>query len=140
VIFDQPGVVAGAQPRLEAAGVADRCRLVGGDFLESVPTGGDAYTLISVLHNWDDERAVAILSSCRQAVRDDARLLVCEWVIPPGNGPSLGKLLDLQMLVLFGGRTRTLPEFTSMFAEAGFAVTRLVGTRAGISIVEGTPR
>jgi hypothetical protein len=140
VIFDQPGVVAGAQARLEAAGVADRCRLVAGDFFESVPTGGDVYTLISILHNWDDERAVAILRSCRQAVADGARLLVCEWVILPGNEPSLGKLLDLQMLVLFGGRTRTLPEFTSLFADAGFEVTGLIRTRAGISIVEGSPR
>jgi hypothetical protein len=140
VIFDQPAVVDGARPRLESAGVADRCELIGGDFFESVPVGGDAYTLVSVLHNWDDERAVAILRSCRDAIGDDGRVLVCEWVIPPGNGPSFGKLLDLQMLVLFGGRSRTEPELTLLLAQAGFGVSRVVGTRAGISVIEASPR
>jgi hypothetical protein len=139
VIFDQPTVVEGALGELEAAAVADRCRLVGGDFFASVPAGGDVYLLVAVLHNWDDDQAVAILRTCRAAMSSDSRLIVVEWMIPPGNGPDLGKLVDLQMLVLFGGRERTEREFRELFAEAGF---ELAGSRAmpfAGTIIEGTP-
>ncbi len=138
VLFDLPQVVEGARGRLGAAGLLDRCELVGGDFFESAPRGGDAYLLKHVLHDWDDERAVAILRSCYRAMARGARLLVVEIVIPPGNGPSFGKMLDLQMLVMYhGGRERTQAEYAALFAAAGFELARVVPTASLANVLEG---
>jgi hypothetical protein len=139
VLFDAPRVVEGAGPNLEAAGVADRVERVGGDFFESVPTGGDLYTLKWIIHDWDDERSVAILKSCRRAMGPAAKLLLLEAVIPPGNAPMLGKFLDLNMMVITGGKERTEREFAALLAEAGFRLTRVIPTKSPVSIVEATP-
>jgi O-methyltransferase domain/Dimerisation domain len=88
VLYDQPHVVAGARPKLEAAGVIDRCDIVGGDFFEGVPAGGDAYLLKHILHDWDEPRCEAILANCLHVMPDGGRLLVMETLIPPGNEPS----------------------------------------------------
>ena len=105
ILFDLPAVVE----RADVAGsdVASRCQVVGGDFLGSVPEGADAYLLRHILHNWDDEEALTILGNVRAVMGEGARLLVVERVIPPGNGPMFGKLMDLTMLVVHGGRERT---------------------------------
>jgi hypothetical protein len=84
--------------------VSDRCRIVGGDFFESVPASGDAYLLRHVLHDWDDREAISILENCRNAMRPGGRVLVVETVIPGGNDPCFGKWLDLMMLVVGGPR------------------------------------
>jgi hypothetical protein len=138
VLFDQPHVVAGAGAVLAALGVADRCEVVGGSFLDDVPGGGDAYTMRAVLHDWTDEDAARILTVVRRAMRHDARLLVIERVIAPPNVGSAGKFSDLNMLVAPGGRERTVDEFTTLLTCGGF---ELVGvTPAGdFSIVEGRP-
>lgn len=135
VLFDQPHVVAGARPVLEAAGVADRCELASGDFFASVPTG-DTYTLRHILHDWDDEHSVAILRSCSGAMAPGGRVLVIESVIEPGNNPSPAKLLDLMMFVMNGGRERTAEEYRRLFAPAGLRLTRIIpaGTE---SLIEG---
>src|SRR2546430_1581186 len=88
VLFDLPQVVEQAKEVLQGAGVADRCELVGGDFFQEVPSGGDAYVLKVVLHDWDDERARRILSNCRKAMGEDGRLLVVERVIPERLEPT----------------------------------------------------
>ena len=141
VLFDLPQVVEGAKGRLGADGLLDRCEIVGGDFLLAVPAGGDAYLLKHVLHDWDDERAAAILKSCHRAMAPGARLLVVEIVITPGNVPSFGKLLDLNMLVMFrGGRERTRAEYEALFAAAGFDLTRVVPTASLANVLEGARR
>jgi hypothetical protein len=137
VLFDLPGVAARAAEEVRRAGLADRCRAVGGSFLDAVPEGADAYLLRHVLHDWDDGRAAAVLRNVRAALPPGGRVLVVETVIPPGNGPSFGKLLDLNMLVLFGGRERTEAEFRRLFAAAGLEVTGVVPTAAGVDVVEG---
>ena len=139
VLFDAPRVVEGAGPNLEAAGVADRVERVGGDFFESVPAGGDLYTLKWIIHDWDDARSVAILKSCRRAMSPAAKLLLLEAVIPPGNAPMLGKFLDLNMMVITGGKERTEREFAALLAEAGFRLTRVIPTKSPVSIVEAAP-
>ena len=106
---------------------------------EQVPAGGDAYLLSYIIHDWDDERAVAILKQCRQAMRPGGKLLVLENVIPPGNTPSFGKLADLAMLVGPGGQERTEAEHRALFAAAGFTLTRVIPTRAPRSIIESEP-
>jgi len=100
---------------------------------------GDAYLLSHIIHDWDDERSVAILRTIRRAAEPGARLLVVEAVIPPLNAPSFGKLLDLEMLVLPGGVERTETEYRGLFAAGGFRLTRVVPTAvAAANVIEGT--
>ena len=100
---DQPHVVMGAQPVLDAAGIADRCDVISGDFLAAVPTGGDAYVLKMILHDWDDAECVRILRVCRQAMVVGVALLVVEQDLSPPNASPAPKFLDLNMLVMTGG-------------------------------------
>lgn len=136
VLFDQPQVIAGATERLAAEGVAGRVELATGDFFAEVPAGADAYLMKYIIHDWDDERALAILANCRRAMPDGARLLLVETVIAEGNAPHFGKLLDLEMLLFTGGRERTEAEYRALLARAGFRLTRVVPTRSPLSIVE----
>jgi hypothetical protein len=104
ILLDRPAVVAGARDVLRAAGVADRCEIVGGDFFKGVPEGADRYILPNVLHDWDDARAVQILGSCRQAMAEHGRVLIVERLIPDDPADALPVLLsDLNMLVFTGG-------------------------------------
>ena len=139
IVFDQPAVVAEARPAIEAAGVTERCETVGGDFFAAVPEGGDAYLLKYILHDWDDERALAILRACRRAMPDDGRLLVVEVLVPRGNGPSYAKSLDVNMLVNLGGRERTEAEYRALYAAAGFDLTRTIPAQGELHILEGIP-
>ena len=141
VLFDLEHVIAGAQPKLEQQRVADRCRTVSGDFFAEIPAGGDAYLLQHIIHDWDDERAVKILRNVRRAIdaRPQGRLLVFEDVVLPGNEPGLVKFLDIEMLLMPGGRERTEQEFRALFAAARFKLNRIVPTRAAIKIIEGLP-
>lgn len=139
ILFDQPHVVAAAKEPLEKAGVVERCTIVGGDFFVEVPSGGDAYLLAQILHDWDDERSVAILQQCRRGIPAHGKLLVIELVLPTGEEPFLGKWLDLHMLVLFAARERTAAEYEALFQAAGFKLARVIPTAAGASIVEGVP-
>lgn len=139
VLFDQPDVVAAAGGPLTSAGVADRCDVVGGDFFEAVPGGGDVYMLSWIIHDWDDERSTAILKKCREAMAPDARLLVIEQVIPPGNEPSLSKLYDLHMLVLSGGRERREDEYRDVLTASNLQLARIIPTGVPRSVIEALP-
>jgi hypothetical protein len=139
ILFDQPHVVASAAPLLDRAGVAERCQIAAGSFFESVPAGADAYLLKNIVHDWDDETAIAILRRCREAIVDTGKLLVIERVIRPANEPDPAKFLDLTMLVMLGGRERTAEDFERIYAEAGFRLTRVISTGSGLSIIEGAP-
>jgi hypothetical protein len=137
VLFDLEHVVAGASPRIEAMGLPDRCRLESGDFFEAVPEGGDAYILKHIIHDWDDARATAILRNIRTAMGGKrGRVILLESVLQPANAPDFGKIIDLEMLVMPGGRERTADEFRSLLAGAGFSMTRIIPTGAPLSIVE----
>jgi hypothetical protein len=139
VLFDQPQVVAGAGPVLEAAGVADRCRVTGGSFFDSVPGGGDAYVLKSILHDWDDAAATTVLRQCRRAVPEGGSLVVIERDLGRANEAPEAKLSDLNMLVVLGGRERTIEEYGALFDAAGFRLVDAVPTAAGLSVIEGAP-
>lgn len=139
ILCDAPQVVSGAHSLLEAGGVIDRCKIVPCDFFSSVPGGGDAYVFKLIIHDWDDERAVAILKNCRRAMPDHGRLLLIENVIPPGNDPHRGKMTDIEMMVTLGGRERSEPEYRALFTEAGFTLTKIVPTQSALSIIEATP-
>ena len=137
VLFDQPHVVEGAAPTLEAAGVAERCVRVGGDFFTPPLPTGDIYLLRQVIHDWDDAQGSAILRHCAQAMAQDGKVLVIEALIPPGNDPSPVKLLDLHMLVMTGGRQRTEEEYRQLYAAAGLRLLRIIPTNTQFTIVEG---
>jgi hypothetical protein len=129
VLFDLPEVAA----RVAGNGRLD---VVGGDFFSGVPAGGDAYVLSWILHDWDDERALAILRNCRAAIAENGRLLIVETILPPGDEPHFGKVLDVAMLVITGGRERTESEYAGLLERAGFRLTRVLPTPTPMSVVE----
>jgi hypothetical protein len=139
ILFDQPHVIPGAQPVLEVAGVIDRCQQVSGDFFVELPANGDAYLLKSIIHDWNDVDSIRILKNVRRAIQPDGKLLIVDFVIPPGNDPHPGKLPDMNMLVTLGGRERTEAEFRDMLAQAGFRLTQVIPTSAGKSVIEAVP-
>ena len=139
VVFDLPAVVDGARERLAAEGLAERCEVAGGDFFQSVPAGGDAYVMKSIIHDWDDERSITILKNIRRAMKEGGRLLLVETVIEDGAAASFSKLSDLHMMVMTGGRERTREEFAELFRRSGFRLTRVVPTESLVQIVEAMP-
>ncbi|HLJ60833.1 MAG TPA: methyltransferase [bacterium] len=139
VLFDQPHVVARAEQTLRAAGVAGRCQVVGGNFFEAIPAGGDAYVLQYVLHDREDEQARAILQVCRHATGQDGKLLVIEREIGPPNEGAGTKFMDLNMMVSPAGCERTRQEWTTLFAEAGFQLVGACPVDDGFRIIEGVP-
>jgi ubiquinone/menaquinone biosynthesis C-methylase UbiE len=136
VLADAPSVIDSARREIDKYGLGDRCELVGIDFFESVPAGGDAYMMKHIIHDWDDEHSLRILKNCHAVMQRGARLLVVDSIIAPGNEPSVGKTLDLFML-LIGGRERTEAEFRTLFERAGFELTRIVPTSSPVAVVEG---
>jgi SAM-dependent methyltransferase len=139
VLFDQPHVIEKAKARLAADGLLDRCEPLAGNFFESAPAGGDVYVLKHVIHNWDDDRAIAILKNCRATVAKSGKILIVDCVIRPGNEPDLGKFIDVHMMVRQFGRERTESEYRALLAAAAFDLTRIVPTRSQVSVIEGVP-
>jgi hypothetical protein len=135
-VFDLPHVVSRAAGVLRAAGVAHRCETAGGSFFDRVPSGGDAYLLKFIIHDWDDAQAASILRCCRNAMGSQARLLVIERIIAPPNEGADGKFSDLNMLVNAGGRERTLREFETLFAVAGFGIDQVMKVADELSMFE----
>jgi hypothetical protein len=137
VLFDQAHVVAGADQVLEAAGVADRCRIESGDFFAAVPEGGDAYLLKSIIHDWEDEESSAILRVVRAAMPVGAALLVVERDLGAPNEDAPTKFSDLNMLVGPGGRERTQDEYASLFESTGFRLVGVTPTARTHAVFEG---
>ena len=139
VLFDRPDALTVVHEQLAQEGLAERCEVVPGDFFQSVPEGGDAYLLKYVIHDWDDERSLAILENCRLAMTNDSKLLLVETVIPAPGEPHFAKLQDLEMLVVAGAQERTLEEYSLLLERAGFELARVVPTTEPASILEATP-
>ena len=137
ILFDLPHVTAAAAGTFARAGVADRARVESGDFFKALPAGADAIVMKHIVHDWDDESATKILKACNGALGARGKVLIAETVVPTGNAPHFGKLLDLEMLVLTPrGRERTKPEFAALLKRAGFRIARVVATATPMSIVE----
>jgi hypothetical protein len=139
VLFDQPHVVTAASAVLREAGVATRCEIVGGSFFEDIPPACDAYLLKFILHDWQDEQAVALLRTCRRACRTSGKLIVIERVLASANEGLEGKFSDLNMLVSAGGRERTLGEFEALFEAARFASVSVAHAMDSLAVIEATP-
>jgi hypothetical protein len=137
-LFDLPRVVAGAKTVLSDQGVIDRCDVVGGSFFEAVPGGGDAYVMRVVIHDWEDEEAIAILKSCRRAMAETAKLILIERIVAPPNEMPATKFSDLNMLVLPGGRERSREEFGTLLSKSGFELTQ-IAPAGNINVIEARP-
>ncbi|MGD1002223.1 MAG: methyltransferase [Candidatus Brocadiia bacterium] len=136
-LFERPPVAAAARAQFQAAGVSERCRVVEGDFFDHLPGGADALILKSVLHDWDDERAAALLRNCRQALSAQGRLLIIERLLPERAADDPAAIVvDLQMLALTGGRERSEADHRALLNASGFALARVLRTAAGFSILE----
>jgi hypothetical protein len=138
VLYDVPEVITGVT-ELRTSEVVTRCEVVAGNFFEAIPPGADLNILKRIVHDWNDEMALNILSNCRRAIPSDGTLLLIEWVLQPPNEPDLGKFTDLNMLVMLGGRERTESEFRTLLQRAGFTLTRVIPTSGPHSIVESKP-
>jgi hypothetical protein len=147
-LFDRPDVAADARARLAAAsasasvGVKERVTVVGGDFFEGVPAGGDVYVLSRVIHDWDDEKAVRILTSCRAAMPAHGRLVIVDALLGDRvHDQPAAVRMDLHMLTLASGRERTAAEVASLLHAANLRITRILTPpgASGIQIVEATP-
>ena len=138
VLFDRPEIIEGAKGAVGASGLADRVELVSGDFLTEAPAGGDLYLLKSILHDWPDEQCETIVRNIHRAAAPDSRLLVVEMTLPdgPAGTPSPVPLMDMNMLVMLGGRERTASEFGALLARCGYMVERVVPTPGPFSVIE----
>lgn len=134
VLFDLPHVIR----EVEGLG-SERLALAPGDFFQDPLPTCDAYLLMEVIHDWDDERSVAILRAIRSAAPAHAKLLLIEQLIPPDQGPNWAKTLDIHMLFLLGGRQRTREEYEVLLRDAGFALENEIDAPGGVSILEATP-
>ncbi len=141
ILFDLPHVAEEAKQHVRAAGLADRCQVVGGDFFEALPSGGGAYVLQSVIHDWDDAQSIAILRNVAQAMAPHGKLLLVEMVVPDHLSESPWSQVvagsDLNMLVNTGGRERSEAEYRRLFDAAGFELSRIIPTGTPWSVVEG---
>jgi hypothetical protein len=137
VVADIPSVIKEARKIIQSRGLEARCQATECDFFKKIPPGSDAYLMSNILHDWSDEQCRVILTNCYRAMRTESRLLVVEMVIPPGNEPSVAKLLDLEMLVITGGCERTEPEFKNLFESSGFKFSRIIPTKESVCIIEG---
>ena len=137
IVFDLPHVAQRARAYIAAQGLADRCEFAGGSFFESVPPAAGAYFMKHILHDWGDEQCGVILAACRAALVGNAKLLICERIVPEGNEPSSAKLIDLHMMMTnHGGRERTQTEYRRLLQAAGFTLHRVLPTATPWSVIE----
>jgi hypothetical protein len=140
ILFDRPPTIAAARSFLQSQGVADRVQLVGGDLLAGIPLQADLYLLKGVLQQWDDAEATAILSNCRNAMPDGAKLVIIERLLPEraADDPA-AIMLDLHMMTITGGRARSLADFAKLLSEAGLTLSKATPTSFGLSIITASP-
>ncbi len=140
ILFDQAHVVARAEPALTEAVAAGRAEIVPGSFFaDPVPGDGDLYTMSLVLHDFNDEDSIRILEAVRRVIPDHATLMVLDQVVPEGNQPHIAKLVDVNMLVISGGRERTEREFAELLARTGFKLERVLPSRSTLNAIVATP-
>lgn len=137
ILFDTADALEKAPALLERYGVTGRTRLVPGDFFDSVPLCNGLYILKNILHNWDDNEVIRLLGNIHRVAPEGATLMIIELVVPEGPGPSLAKLLDIQMMATMpGGRERTAAEYRDLLRRSGFECTRITGTVSPVSLIE----
>jgi len=139
ILFEMPYMIEGAKALIADSGVQDRCTISSGDFFSSIVEGGDAYYMQHIIHDWDDEKALTILKNTRKALgsKPNGKVIIVDSVVQPGNGPDFAKFLDLEMMLMPGGKERTEEEFRDLLSAAGFQLNRIMPTKSGKSVIEG---
>jgi hypothetical protein len=135
IVFDRPNVTPNAEVEIARNGFAERTKVVGGDFFESVP-GGDLYLLKFILHDWDDESCITILRRCREAMDSDGRVAIMEMIVGEPTSPGVSALSDLNMLAVAGGRERSLAEYDALLSKAGLRRTAVYSSGSPQSVIE----
>jgi hypothetical protein len=142
-VFDIEAGLAETEAYLKEEGVHDRCAVKRGSFFDHIPAGHDAYVLKNIIHDWSDEKAAVILANCRKAIGPERRLILIERIVPPRSDYSAASrqlfMLDMQMMVMLGGRERTLDEFRALLESAGFQLTRVIPTESPFQLIEAIP-
>jgi SAM-dependent methyltransferase len=139
VLFDHAQAVEGAKELIAQAGLEERCRVMAGDFFESLPSSPavDACILKQVLHDWDDPHCLTLLRNCRRILAPGKKLLIAELVLPESHAPTFGAFIDLELLLNTYGRERTEQQYRTLLEQSGFALRQVVPTASGHSIIEG---
>ncbi len=135
-VADLPGAAISAEKAIAKADLNDRCKAIPYDFLKEAPPVCDAYFLVNVLHDWEDEICRRILKNISQSMNADSRLWVLEYLLEPGPGFSVAKLLDIEVLVMGGGRERSIDEYTTLLGSVGLVVSRVIPTNRGPTLME----
>lgn len=135
-VLDLPHVTEGAAERFAQDEAANRLKAIGGDFRKHVPGPVDLCVLKNTIHDWDDQTSSHILTNCREALADDGRILLCEYLVGEGLEALASRLLDIEMLVGPGGRERTVEEFERVLADAGLKLNQVVETPTPIRLIE----
>jgi hypothetical protein len=136
ILFDQLQVVAGANDLLEGHDVAKRTEIVAGNFLEEILVEADIYLMKHIIHDWNDEQSEIILRNLAVSAPQGAKLLLVESVVEEDDSPSTSKVMDLNMLVMTGGKERTAKEYSELFDKTGFKFIAVHPTQSPLQIVE----
>lgn len=135
-VADLPGAVVSAEKVISKANIDDRCKAIPYDFFKEAPPECDGYFLVNVLHDWDDETCIRILKNITCSMEPDSKLWIVEYVIEPGPGFSVAKLLDLEVLVMNDGRERTIEEYKALLSNVGLSMSEIIQTERGPAIME----
>lgn len=138
VLFDRPEIIAYAQNAIDASGFDGRIELAGGDFFQEVPSGGDVYLLKHILHDWNDSECETILRTIHRAAAPGSKLVLVEMLLPDEPQPSPVTLMDMNMMVMVGGRERTKDEYRALLATCGYELERVIATTGMFFVLEAT--
>ena len=138
-VADLPGAVESAARAIAEAGIEDRCRAIPYDFNTGTPPECDGYFLINILHDWEDDVCVRILRNAAKAMAANSKLWIVEYVLEPGPGFSVAKLLDIEVLVMSGGRERTIIEYETLINSSGLEMAEIIPTKNGPAMLECRP-
>lgn len=138
ILLELPPVATRARSFIQKSGISDRCAVLEGSFFDDIPRGGDVYILCRILHDWDDDHALQILRQCREAMMSarGSRLIILEETIEIGNQRQRAKFVDLEMLVLAGGRERTINEYENLLTQVGFSISSVLGGGGPMQVIE----
>jgi hypothetical protein len=138
IVADMSGAVVAAEKAIAKADLNDRCKAIPYNFLKEIPPVCNAYFLVNVLHDWEDNICCRILRNISQGMNAKTRLWIVEYLLEPGPGFSVAKLLDMEVLVMGGGRERTIDEYKTLLDSVGLAVSRVIPTNRGPALLECT--
>ncbi|WP_137791903.1 methyltransferase [Bacillus sp. E(2018)] len=139
VHFDQRSAVNAAENSAYLRNIKDRCSFITGNFFSEVQTGTDVYILKTILHDWNDEKAGEILSNIRNDINEKGRLLIIEIIMPEHDEVNIKTIMDLEMLIFYGGKERSLSEYNTLLENNGFKFNRVIPTNSDVSIIEAFP-